>query len=165
MNRVELEEIIKKGESLTVEFKSWIKASSMRERISLAVDELVAFANTKGGTVFFGVEDSGEITGCTKYDCQSLMEAIYDKTRPPLFVEIQEIEYEKEMILAISVESDGIMHATTDGKCLKRLGKIQNLIILKKWAIGILWHKIRIFQDVWWWRVQWRILIFWNCTV
>lgn len=123
MNRVELEEIIKKGESLTVEFKSWIKASSMRERISLAVDELVAFANTKGGTVFFGVEDSGEITGCTKYDCQSLMEAIYDKTRPPLFVEIQEIEYEKEMILAISVESDGIMHATTDGKCLKRLGK------------------------------------------
>ena len=30
----------------------------MRERISLAVDELIAFANCKGGTVYLGVEDN-----------------------------------------------------------------------------------------------------------
>ena len=53
-----LQEALKTGESIDIEFKSWIKASNMRERISLAVDELIAFANRKGGTVYLGVEDN-----------------------------------------------------------------------------------------------------------
>lgn len=51
----------------------------MRERIALAVDELIAFANAKGGTVYLGVE------------------------------------------------ADGITYATTDGKCLRRLGKEKSI--------------------------------------
>ncbi|WP_443715123.1 RNA-binding domain-containing protein, partial [Ruminococcus bromii] len=31
----------------------------MKKRINLAVDELIAFANNKGGTLYFGVEDNG----------------------------------------------------------------------------------------------------------
>ena len=111
------------GESITVEFKSWIKAKDMKERISLAVDELIAFANTKGGILYFGVEDSGEITGCEKYDCQRIMESIYDRTRPALFTEIEVIKYNDKYVLAIQVVPDGNTYATTDGKCLKRLGK------------------------------------------
>ena len=111
------------GESVTVEFKSWIKAKDMRERISLAVEELIAFANTKGGTVYFGVEDDGTVTGCDKYDCQKIMESIYDRTRPSLFTEIEVIKYNEQEVLAIKVNSDGNTYATTDGKCLKRLGK------------------------------------------
>lgn len=66
-----LNEIITKGETTTVEFKSWIKADSMKERINLAVPELIAFANSKGGTVYFGVENNGDVTGCFgKYDLQ-----------------------------------------------------------------------------------------------
>jgi ATP-dependent DNA helicase RecG len=53
----EFEDILKTGETDTVEFKSWINTRSTKERVSLAVDELIAFANTKGGTVYFGVED------------------------------------------------------------------------------------------------------------
>ena len=60
-----LQDALKVGEAVDIEFKSWIKTSSMKERISLAVDELIAFANCKGGTVYFGVEDDGEVTGCT----------------------------------------------------------------------------------------------------
>ena len=94
-----LQEALKTGESIDIEFKSWIKASNMRERISLAVDELIAFANCKGGTVYFGVEDNGEVTGCTgKYDLQSIQEAIYDKTSPHLFTEIEEIEYDGKTV-------------------------------------------------------------------
>lgn len=63
------------------------------------------------------------MTGCKNYDTQNLLEAIYDKTRPPLFVEIEEILYEDKMILALKVDSDGEIHATSDGRCLKRLGK------------------------------------------
>lgn len=40
-----LQEALKIGESIDTEFKSWIKVSNMRERISLAVDELIAFVN------------------------------------------------------------------------------------------------------------------------
>ena len=40
-----------------------------------------------------------------------------------MFTEIEEIEYEGKKVIAISVEADGKTYATTDGRCLKRLGK------------------------------------------
>ena len=119
----EFEQVLSKGENLTVEFKTWIYAKDMRERISLAVDELVAFANAKGGTVYMGVEDDGTVTGCNRYDMQKIMESIYDRTRPALFTEIEVIHYEGKDVLAIKVERDGTTYATSDGRCLKRLGK------------------------------------------
>lgn len=119
-----LQEALQIGESIDIEFKSWIKVSNMKERISLAIDELIAFANCKGGTVYLGVEDNCEVTGCTgNYDLQAISESIYDKTRPPMFTEIEEIEYEGKKVIAITVEADGKTYATTDGRCLKRLGK------------------------------------------
>lgn len=122
MTTTEFEAILSAGESTTVEFKSWIKASGMKERVKLAVDELIAFANTKGGTLFFGVEDDGTVTGCEKYDTQKLIESIYDKTSPPLFTEVEEIRYNQKNIIALSVKFDGVPYSTTDGRMLKRLG-------------------------------------------
>ena len=116
MTIAEFEQILSKGENLTVEFKTWIYAKDMRERISLAVDELVAFANAKGGTVYMGVEDDGTVTGCNKYDPQKIMESIYDRTRPALFTEIEVIYYEGKDVLAIKVERDGTTYATSDGR-------------------------------------------------
>lgn len=119
-----LQEALETGETIDIEFKSWINTSGMKERISLAVDELIAFANCKGGTLYMGVEDNGDVTGCTgKYDLQAIRESIYDKTRPPMFTEIEEIEYRGKTVIAVSVKADGKTYATTDGRCLKRLGK------------------------------------------
>lgn len=119
----EFEQVLLQGENLMVEFKTWIYARDMRERISLAANELVAFANAKGGTVYMGVEDDGTVTGCTGYDTQKIMEAIYDRTRPALFTEIEVIHYKGKDVLAIKVERDGTTYAVSDGRCLKRLGK------------------------------------------
>lgn len=124
MNIDDFAEILKIGESINTEFKSWNKVSDMKKRINLAVDELIAFANNKGGTLYFGVEDNGEVTGCDgNYDLQNIIESIYEKTRPSLFVDPEEIEYDGKKVIALTVASDGITHATTDGRCLKRLGK------------------------------------------
>lgn len=124
MDEQSLKNIIAKGETTTVEFKSWVKADSMKERINLVVPELIAFANTKGGTVYLGIEDNGDVTGCFgKYDLQNICEAIYDKTRPSMFTDIEEIDYQGKKIIAISVTSDRNTYATTDGRCLRRLGK------------------------------------------
>lgn len=124
MNIDDFAEILKIGESINTEFKSWNKVSDMKKRINLAVDELIAFANNKGGTLYFGVEDNGEVTGCDgNYDLQNIIESIYEKTRPSIFVDSEEIEYDGKKVIALTVASDGITHATTDGRCLKRLGK------------------------------------------
>ena len=125
MTTEEFKKILDKGETDTVEFKSWVKARSQKEIISLAVDELIAFANHKGGTVYFGVEDQPiEVTGCSRdYDSQRIIEGIYDKTRPSLFTEICDFEYEGKLVIAISVKADGKTYTTTDGRCLKRLGR------------------------------------------
>lgn len=48
MTTEEFKKILDKGETNTVEFKSWINTKNLKEIISLAVDELVAFANSKG---------------------------------------------------------------------------------------------------------------------
>ena len=115
---------LSKGECLTVEFKSWIKTSGIKECINLVTPELVAFSNTKGGTVYLGVEDDGEVTGCIGlYSVQNILDAVYDKTRPPLFVEAEEIPYKGKQVIALHVDNDGLIHTTTDGRCLKRLGK------------------------------------------
>ena len=119
----ELQRLLAGGESQTVEFKTWIHTKSPRERVQLAVKELVAFANAQGGTLFFGVEDDGKVTGCTHYDCQALIEAIYDRTLPPLFTDYEILHHPDGDILAIHVSSDGTTYATTDGRCFKRLGK------------------------------------------
>lgn len=120
----DFEKVLQQGESINTEFKSWRKASNMKERIALAVDELIALANSKGGTVYFGVEDNGEVTGCSgNYDLQNIVEAIYDKTRPGLFTEAEKFEYHGMTVIILSVDHDGTTYATTDGRCLKRLGK------------------------------------------
>lgn len=125
MTEEEFKKILDKGETDTVEFKSWVKARNMKEIISLAVDELIAFANSKGGTVYFGVEDNPvEVTGCNRnYDGQRMIEGIYDKTIPPLFSEISAFEYEGKLVIALSVKADGKTYTTTDGRCLKRIGR------------------------------------------
>ena len=125
MTEEKFKEILDKGETDTVEFKTWINAKSMKEIIALAVDELIVFANTKGGTVYFGVEDKPIIvTGCDRnYDRQRMIEEIYDKTVPPLFTEISDFEYEGKLVIAISVKADGKTYTTTDGRYLKRLGR------------------------------------------
>lgn len=57
MNKRELDELIKKGESSTLEFKRKI---SSYEKIA---KEISAFANTIGGYLIVGVDDDGSIVG------------------------------------------------------------------------------------------------------
>ena len=57
MYLLELNEIIENGENSTVEFK---RKYSTAEKIA---KELIAFANTKGGKIIFGVDDDKRVIG------------------------------------------------------------------------------------------------------
>ena len=57
MKPEELNLIMKEGEGLTVEFK---------EKYSPKIaNDIVAFANTKGGNILLGIDDNGKIVGET----------------------------------------------------------------------------------------------------
>ncbi len=58
---MDVEKLLRKGESQEVEFR--IKYDKSREGRRNLADIVAAFANTDGGTIIFGVEDSGEVVG------------------------------------------------------------------------------------------------------
>lgn len=84
----ELNDIILKGEDSFTEFKS---ANFHNDSFA---KEVVAFANTEGGEVYVGIEDTGEISGC---DIKTMEEKIVNICRnsivPPINPLIQKINY------------------------------------------------------------------------
>jgi len=87
----ELKKLAAEGEGLQLEFK---RKAAHPEKI---VRELIAFANTEGGTLLIGVDDDGSIPG-VKYpdeEGQVVCEAIKKYTRPLLLY--------KESFIAIAI--------------------------------------------------------------
>lgn len=123
MKIINITEIISKGEKADVEFKSWNKTRDKKEFIKGLTKEAVALANTKGGLILLGVEDDGEITGCSNYNVQNIIESIYDRTIPKLFTDIEEISINNKIILAINIAKGNVIYATSAGEVFKRLGK------------------------------------------
>ncbi len=71
-SRTELIEKIMLGEDATIEFKR-----EMPHRNSLA-DEIAAFANTQGGMILIGVDDSSEIVGLELQKMDSVEKTIVE---------------------------------------------------------------------------------------
>ncbi|QQR81880.1 MAG: putative DNA binding domain-containing protein [Deltaproteobacteria bacterium] len=82
---VQLKLLLKEGEGLTVEFK---------ERFSSHIDEdIIAFANSKGGLLLLGVRDDGSISGeKLTNDLKARINNIARNTKPSLSVTISKIE-------------------------------------------------------------------------
>ena len=103
MRPKELLELIKGGESSTVEFKR--KFTSL---IKIA-SEISAFANTKGGVVLFGVDDDGSIIGVEseKSEIDYINRACEFYLEPPITPKIEIIElFGKDVVAAIVEEID-----------------------------------------------------------
>ena len=83
--------------------------SEMVELKSVYVDsikkEIVAFANTHGGTIYIGVEDDGEVCGIDHTDLvtQQVMNAARDAIKPDvtMFMHIESISENGKLILAV----------------------------------------------------------------
>jgi predicted HTH transcriptional regulator len=94
--------LIKDGENLTTEFK--LKFSSS-ERIA---KEMIAFANTKGGWIIFGIDDDKNVIGVQseKGEAELIKEAAEKFCEPPLSYNLHYVElYGKEIVIAEVPES------------------------------------------------------------
>lgn len=76
----EIQALVKKGESETLEFKRKV---AHPEKI---VREIVAFANTSGGCLLIGVDDNGSIPGLkfAEEEAYALEAAVQKYCRPPI---------------------------------------------------------------------------------
>jgi predicted HTH transcriptional regulator len=109
----ELKALISEGENFKIEFK---RQFSGVEKIA---KEMIAFANTKGGMILFGVEDDGTIYGVESE--KSEMDLIYEAARrhcePPIEPIVQVIELNgKDIVVAIVEESQTKPHRLQDYK-------------------------------------------------
>lgn len=123
MESEELLQLINKGETTEIEFKSWVKARSKKDLMGVVTKEAVALANTFGGYILIGIEDDGSVTGCIDYDTQNIIESIYDRTVPKLFTTIEKVNVYNKMVLAIKVPKSNQLISTSSGEVFKRLGK------------------------------------------
>jgi len=109
----ELRTLISEGENFKIEFK---RQFSSAEKIA---KELIAFANTKGGMILFGVDDDGTIYGVEseKSETDLIYEAAHGFCEPPIEPIVQVIELSrKDIVVAIINESRTKPHRLQDYK-------------------------------------------------
>ena len=107
MTAKELLNLIEKGESGKVEFK---QRFSSFEKIA---KEFIAFANTKGGVVIFGIDDDGSVYGVEseKGEANLIKETAEKYCEPPIKIGIEFIEMFGKEIVAVKVyESENKPH-------------------------------------------------------
>lgn len=111
MTRRFLLELIEEGENIQCEFK---RHFTTPEKIAR---EMIAFANTKGGYLIFGVDDDREVVGVDseKSESEMIKDAAENYCEPPINYSIDFIEtYGKEVIVVSIPESDNKPHRIQD---------------------------------------------------
>jgi len=116
MNKNELIEIIGKGESEVVEFKE----NFDRE----AIETAAAFANTKGGSIFIGVSDSGKIRGVMlgKETLRNWVNQVSQSTEPRVIPGVENMKIENKDVVTIQIKEFPIKPVSAKGKCFRRVG-------------------------------------------
>ncbi|HNE66685.1 MAG TPA: putative DNA binding domain-containing protein, partial [Saprospiraceae bacterium] len=123
-----LQNIIRQGESETVEFKT-----SFSDELIVS---LVAFANTKGGEVFIGISDSGEVTGINlgKETVQNWINEIKNKTASVIIPDVAITEEHEKTIVVFKIQEYPIKPVSLKGKCYKRVGNSNHLMSVEEIA-------------------------------
>ena len=104
MDEQKLKEIIRNGESSSVEFKEILTKDLPIEK------EIVSFLNLKGGKILIGVSDNKNITGVKENDLKKIEETIMNKCRDVIKPEIIPF-YEKVFVdgkTVVVLEVNGI---------------------------------------------------------
>ena len=94
----DIAEIIKLGESETVEFKRSFNKD--------VIETAVAFANTKGGTILIGIDDKGDPVGvvCGEESLQQWSNEIKQCTSPSLIPTIEQVRVGNQTVVCILVD-------------------------------------------------------------
>ncbi len=96
MERDRLEQILQEGEGALIEFKKSFSPS--------IVKEIVAFANTAGGTIFIGIDDSNKVVGTQlNNEMKSRIQDIANNCKPRIPIKIESGFYDGKEVILIKV--------------------------------------------------------------
>ncbi|MBI5216207.1 MAG: putative DNA binding domain-containing protein [Ignavibacteriae bacterium] len=100
MNYKTVHELIEEGEGFRIEFKRRI---SSPEKIARTI---ISFANTKGGTILFGVDDNGSIVGVEseKSEIDLIEMAGRDFSDPEIHPKIEIISFGRKDVIVCQIE-------------------------------------------------------------
>lgn len=129
MTAEELREIIACGETSTVQFK--LKFSTAKQ----VAEEMVAFANSKGGMMVFGVEDkTGLIIGLSYSEIQKLSNevstAANDQVRPVIYLQTEVVIVDgKRLLIAYVNQGSNKPYKTLSGNIWVKQGSDKRRIV------------------------------------
>jgi len=146
ISNIELIDIIKAVENSTVEFK---QESTHQESL---LQEIVAFANTEGGIIVFGVQDqTGEIIGLTKAQADDIDKKISNITndliRPYLQIITSTVLISNELLLTITVPKGGNKPYNTKGAIYVRQGTTKRLLSDKDEILRLYQNSGNLYAD------------------
>ncbi len=122
MEKEKLLNIISQGENEKVEFKT-----SFNKEV---IDTIVAFANSKGGTIILGVTDKKSIVGIeiTEESIQNWQNEIKVKTEPALYPDIEPYTIDNKTIILISIQEYPVKPVSLQGRYFKRKHNSNHLL-------------------------------------
>ncbi len=151
LKQADLIKLIKEGETETVEFK----ASFDKETLETAV----AFANTRGGIIFIGVSDKGDMKGIQigKEALKDWANQISQGTEPRIIPEVEIEEMDRKKIAVIWIKEFPIKPVSMKGRCFRRV-KNSNRVMqpheiaeMHFHSTGMSWDKLTVasaFADI-----------------
>lgn len=100
MNGKELQLLLEEGEGFQLEFKRKVSSPSKIARA------LIAFANTKGGTILFGVDDDKTIVGVEseKTEVEMIETAGRIHCEPPIEPAIEIVSHRGKDVIVVTIE-------------------------------------------------------------
>ncbi len=143
MNIKKLKEIIANGEDLTTEFK---RRFSTHNKIA---KEIIAFANTKGGLLLFGVDDNGSIYGVEseKETAELMNETAVEYCEPRIDFKLKFVElFGKEIVVVEIPPSNLKPHRIQDYKRELDLNSAEVYIRVNDKSIPASKEMIKILQ-------------------
>jgi len=115
MDIKQITKLTQQGESKSIEFKT------STSQIDAAFETITAFLNGDGGTVLIGVKNHGEIVGQEVSDqTRQKIAATQKKIEPHANINIEYIEYQKKIVIAITVTSGKHKPYDFDGRSFQR---------------------------------------------
>jgi hypothetical protein len=115
----QVKEILKQGESERIEFK----ANWTDNRVTNSL--LVAFANSNGGTILYGISDNGEAIGINSNinELEKIKYVAQNECKPPVKIETYFLTVEKKVIAIVDVRKSNQTHSTKRDEIFVRKGE------------------------------------------
>jgi len=122
MNPSDIVSFINKGETEQLEFKSTFQKET--------ITTIVAFANTIGGQILIGIDDSGTINGINinPETIQNYINIIKQSTIPAVIPDITMVNIDNTQILVIDVKEYPLKPVSYKGKHYKRVNNSNHLM-------------------------------------